>query len=53
MTVGLVHFNSRSTVVSDDEDAELLQVFLDEAREHLGGVEGDRERRGVTYYELP
>jgi two-component system chemotaxis sensor kinase CheA len=27
--------------VSDSEDAELLQVFLEEAREHLDGIEGD------------
>ncbi len=27
--------------MSDEEDAELLQVYLDEAREHLSGIEGD------------
>lgn len=32
---------SRGARVSDSEDAELLNVFLEEAREHLGGIEGD------------
>lgn len=27
--------------MNDNEDAELLQVFLEEAREHLDGIEGD------------
>ena len=27
--------------MTDSEDAELLQVFLEEAREHLDGIEGD------------
>jgi two-component system chemotaxis sensor kinase CheA len=27
--------------VTDSDDAELLQVFLEEAREHLDGIEGD------------
>ncbi|HEY5958986.1 MAG TPA: Hpt domain-containing protein, partial [Polyangiaceae bacterium] len=27
--------------MSDSEDAELLQIFLEEAREHLDGIEGD------------
>lgn len=41
--------------MTDSEDAELLQVFLEEAREHLDGIEGDLlqlESRGALDSEL-
>ncbi len=41
--------------MTNSEDAELLQVFLEEAREHLDGIEGDLlqlESRGASDPEL-